>query len=95
MNYSEFINSTKGNTLPGGINRYLEALWYDKKGNWHQAHEIAQDIHDPDGSWIHAYLHRKEGDLGNASYWYSRAGKPVFKGSLDDEWEQMAKAFIQ
>jgi hypothetical protein len=70
-------------------------MWYDGKGDWNSSHNIAQEIHSIDGSWIHAYLHRKEGDLGNASYWYHRAGKPVAKMSLDEEWEQLIKAFLK
>lgn len=71
----------------------LRALELDKAGDWDGAHRIAQDIHTADGSWVHAYLHRKEGDLGNAAYWYSRAGKPVAEDSLGEEWERLRAAF--
>jgi hypothetical protein len=79
---------------PANISQLLEALWYDGKGGWEKSHNIAQDIHTNDGSWIHAYLHRKEGDLGNASYWYHRADKPVCKVSLQEEWEQIVRNFL-
>jgi hypothetical protein len=73
----------------------LEALWYDGKDNWDRAHEIAQDITTDDGSWIHAYLHRKEGDHGNAAYWYRRAGRSMPQVSLGEEWKQIAQALLQ
>ena len=65
----------------------LLALWWDAKGDWERAHEIAQDVSGADGAWVHAYLHRKEGDLGNAAYWYRRAGREVATGDLRVEWE--------
>lgn len=74
-------------------NPLIRALELDKAGDWDAAHNIAQDIHTADGSWLHAYLHRVEGDLGNAAYWYSRAGKPVAKDSLEDEWARLYAAF--
>jgi hypothetical protein len=67
----------------------LQALWYDKKGDWHKAHNIVQEAGDVDSAWIHAYLHRKEGDLNNARYWYNRSGKPEFTAQLNQEWEQI------
>lgn len=73
----------------------LQALWHDKKGDWHAAHELAQDVNTRDGSWIHAYLHRKEGDLGNASYWYSKAGRSLPSQSLDEEWESITRELLQ
>ena len=65
----------------------LLALWWDAKGDWVKAHEIAQDMESVDGAWVHAYLHRKEGDVGNAAYWYRRAGRRVAAGDLRLEWE--------
>jgi hypothetical protein len=65
----------------------LLALWWDGRGNWEKAHEVAQDVEGPDGAWVHAYLHRKEGDLGNAAYWYRQAGRAVATGDLKVEWE--------
>jgi hypothetical protein len=72
----------------------LEALWYDANDNWDKAHSIAQEIDSRDGAWVHAYLHRREGDHGNASYWYHRAGKSVSRMSLEDEWESIAKELL-
>ena len=62
---------------PGGLSPLLQALWWDAKGNWRRAHAIAQEIETPDAAWVHAYLHRKEGDDWNAGYWYRRSGRPV------------------
>jgi len=73
----------------------LEALWHERRGDWDRAHEIAQDIAGSDGSWVHAYLHRREGDLSNAAYWYRHAGKPVARGNLDDEWRAIVEALLK
>jgi hypothetical protein len=64
----------------------LQALWHDAQGDWDEAHAVAQRAASPDGDWVHAYLHRKEGDLGNAGYWYARARRTMPSGSLDAEW---------
>lgn len=95
MTLGEFQSSLKHATLPTNLPPSLQALWYDGRGDWDQAHNIAQDVHSDDGSWIHAYLHRKEGDLGNAAYWYRRAGRPVADGSLKEEWDQIASALLR
>jgi hypothetical protein len=68
----------------------LAALWWAAKGNWDRAHKIVQDESSQDAAWVHAYLHRAEGDLGNAGYWYRQAGQPVAKDSLEAEWERIA-----
>lgn len=73
----------------------LLALWWDAKGDWERAHEVAQEVEGRDGAWVHAYLHRKEGDLGNAGYWYRRAGQAVATGDLRDEWERMVMVLLQ
>jgi hypothetical protein len=70
------------------------ALWWDARGDWDKAHESAQDVAGPDGAWVHAYLHRKEGDEGNAAYWYRRAGCPVAKGDFQQEWEQIVRELL-
>lgn len=73
----------------------LRALWHDAHGNWTAAHEAAQaDEQDPDSAWVHAYLHRKEGDAFNAGYWYRRAGKPVSHDALDQERAAIAEALL-
>lgn len=79
---------------PPPVGPLLLALWHDAHGDWEAAHNIAQDIHTHDGSWLHAYLHRKEGDLWNAGYWYRQAGKPVHTGPLEEEWEELVRAFL-
>lgn len=71
------------------LNVYIEALQADKANDWNKAHELIQDLTTPEAAWIHAYLHRKEGDTFNAGYWYRRAGKPRFEGSLEAEWQQL------
>src|SRR5438552_1206439 len=79
---------------PAGLSLPLQALWHDAKGDWERAHDAAQNDHGRDGSWVHAYLHRKEGDLGNAGYWYARAGKPMpaARVTLEEEWAAIAEA---
>ncbi len=72
----------------------LLALWWDAKGEWDKAHGIAQDVAGPDGAWVHAYLHRKEGELGNAAYWYGRAGRNVATGDSRLEWEGIVREML-
>lgn len=79
---------------PLALQGALLALWHDAKGDWDAAHRVAQDVEDASGAWVHAYLHRKEGDAGNAAYWYRRAGRPVPTTSLDEEWTQIATALL-
>lgn len=88
------LEDLKSSPTPPSGNPLLTALWHDAQGDWEAAHNIAQDIHTHDGAWIHAYLHRKEGDVFNAGYWYRQAGKPVFTGSLEAEWEELVRAFL-
>lgn len=95
MTIEAFTSSLSQLRPPEGISKPLQALWYDGRSDWEAAHNIAQDIDSADGSWIHAYLHRKEGDQGNAAYWYRRAGKPVPDVSLTEEWKQIAKALLK
>lgn len=94
MTWQEFDDSLLGDGPPEGLSLYLQALWYEGKGKWERAHEVAQDIDDRTGAWIHAYLHRKEGDPGNAGYWYRRAGKPVPSSGLEEEYKAMVKALL-
>jgi hypothetical protein len=94
MDRKTFDNSLAGEMPPPELNRALKALWHDANGNWNAAHELAQEQEDPAGSWVHAYLHRKEGDAGNAAYWYRRAGKPVSTQSLEDEWDSLVDALL-
>ena len=93
MTLDEFT-ATLTAAAPPGVAAPLRALWHDAHGDWNQAHTIAQDIDDATGAWIHAYLHRKEGDLGNAAYWYQRAHQPVATDSLDEEWRRIVIALL-
>ncbi len=94
MNLEAFRQSLPAPNPPEDISRYLKALWYDANNNWDKAHTLIQDINDTNASWIHAYLHRKEGDIANADYWYSKAAKHRPSVSLDKEWEQIAEALL-
>lgn len=91
MTLSEFTDSLKNARPPQQAGNLLQALWYDRKSDWEQAHTIIQDIESRDAAAIHAYLHRKEGDPGNAAYWYRRAGSNVYTGTLDDEWKELVE----
>ncbi|WP_136465595.1 hypothetical protein [Flagellimonas onchidii] len=73
----------------------LQALWWDAKGDWNASHNIAQDLHTPLGSWIHAYLHRKEGDDRNAGYWYRQANRPFPKHTLQEELKELVEFVIK
>src|SRR3974390_3207941 len=86
--------SISASAPPAGLPPPLLALWHDAKGEGDAAHKVAQGIDDHDGAWIHAYLHRKEGDPGNAAYWYRHARKPVSTLALDAEWDQIAGDLI-
>jgi hypothetical protein len=90
----EFKASLSGAAPAPDLAAPLSALWWAAKGNWDKAHKIAQDMETTDAAWVHAYLHRVEGDLGNAGYWYRQAGQPVAKDSLDAEWERMVSALL-
>ena len=94
MDVFRFEESLEQTAPPAGVSPALEALWHERRGNWDRAHTIAQDIAGADGAWVHAYLHRREGDQSNAAYWYDRAGKPVQRGSLDDEWRAIVEALL-
>lgn len=94
MTIDEFKESLLLPSAPQVISNHLKALWYDAKGNWEKAHTIIQDIEDKNAAWIHAYLHRKEGDIFNADYWYSRAGRKRPALSLQEEWETMVEKLI-
>ena len=94
MNLSSFKESLLNNEPLQNSSVYLKALWYDAKGEWDKAHKLIQDFEDRNASWIHAYLHRKEGDTGNADYWYSCAGKKRPSVSLEKEWEEIVTALI-
>jgi len=91
MEYSEFVSHKGSINFPANLAPLLKALLTEAAGNWDKAHSIAQDDPSNDGSWVHAYLHRREGDQWNASYWYNRAGKTMPSLSLEEEWEQISR----
>jgi hypothetical protein len=78
-----------------GLAPLLAALWWAAKGDWDAAHKIVMNEDSKDAAWVHAYLHRVEGDLSNAGYWYRRADKPAAKDALDAEWQQIVDALEQ
>jgi len=96
VNTQEFLRLIdKQGPCPQTLPKALQALWYDKKGNWNQAHEIVQNLSDVDSAWVHAYLHRKEGDINNARYWYRRSSQPEFIGELNQEWEHITSQLLK
>ncbi len=88
----EFVLTPSGSAPPEDYSLPLQALWWDAKGDWTRAHECAQACETPEGDWVHAYLHRVEGDLANAGYWYRRAKRPVGVGDLAQERAIIADA---
>ena len=90
MTYDEFILTIQKNKMPAGLPLYLQALWYDAKGDWHKAHSLIDSLDDKNSCWVHAYLHRKEGDVSNADYWYRRAQKSRSSEGLQEEWKDIA-----
>jgi hypothetical protein len=95
MTLQEFRESLRQSQLPSGLSFALAGLWWDAKENWKQAHESAQQDEGAAGSWVHAYLHRKEGDSSNAAYWYEHAGKAAAKTSLEQEWLEIAESLLR
>ena len=95
MNLKSYKDSLVRDEPPSGLTAALEALWWDAKGAWDRAHERAQAQGGASGAWVHAYLHRKEGDMSNARYWYGQAGRtPVADVPLEAEWEEIARALL-
>ena len=94
MTFDQFNATLSSTDPPDQISPYIKAMWFDAKGDWEKAHQLAQGIEDSNAYWIHAYLHRKEGDTGNADYWYRRAGKKRPPVSLEEEWVDIVKALL-
>src|SRR5512146_163456 len=94
MTVEEFRASLSQPTPPAELSHALAGLWWDAKGDWTRAHESAQQDEGPSGSWVHAYLHRKEGDPSNAAYWYRRAGRAQSSGPLNDEWRAILNSLL-
>ncbi len=92
MDVAKYRESVKGDAPPADAGLALQALWHQAKGDWHQAHRLAQAQTDETGAWVHAYLHRVEGDEQNAGHWYRRAGRPPSSAPLEDEWAEIVAA---
>ena len=95
MDLAAFRASLVADAPPPDLGLALKALWFDARGDWDGAHNAAQADEGGAGDWVHAYLHRKEGDASNAAYWYRRARKPVCRTSLDEEWAAIADALLK
>lgn len=95
MTIDEFTATLGDATPPPGCPPALAALWHDAHGDWDRAHHIVQDEGDEAAAWVHAFLHRKEGDESNAAYWYTRAKQPVATGPLQAEWAQIAQSLLE
>jgi hypothetical protein len=94
MSLPDFKQSLGGSSPPAEVSPYLQSMWHDAKDDWNKAHSIIQNIEDKKAAWVHAYLHRKEGDIANADYWYRRAGKTRPNDSLETEWENIVEAML-
>lgn len=95
MTYAEFTRSLESSQAPAELSAYLTALWHERHNDWNRAHEIVQELETATAARVHAYLHRREGDEGNARYWYSRAGHSFPAGqTLDEEWESLARELL-
>lgn len=96
MTFEEFLRSTQETDQPpAALSIPLQALWYDRRNGWQQAHTFLGDEMQPDHAWVHAYLHRREGDLDNARYWYRQAKQPECQADLDREWQTIAQSLLQ
>lgn len=96
MDLQTFRKSIEQAAPPAGLSAPLQALWLEAKGDWHGAHDVLQGQPDAGGAaWVHAYLHRVEGDLPNARHWYSRARKPASDQPLPAEWDEIAQALLE
>jgi len=94
INTDHFYNTLDQNAPPSDWGHGLKALWYDRKGDWHKAHDLVDGSSNGMAKWIHAYLHRKEGDEWNAGYWYRQAGKPFPEMDLDAEFQVLLAAVL-
>jgi hypothetical protein len=94
VSVTDFKTSLSGAAPAPDLAAPLVALWWAAKGNWDKAHSVAQDEETSEAAWVHAYLHRVEGDIGNAGYWYRQAGKPVATGPLEAEWEAIVQVLL-
>lgn len=94
MDFSTFQASNVKDAPPAGLSAPLEALWWDAKGNWSNAHALVDELETTEGMAVHAYLHRKEGEQSNADYWYRLAGKTYHRQKLEDEWKALVEGLL-
>jgi len=94
MTLDEFKSTLKDSHPKSSWDVSIQALWYDAKGEWKKAHDLIDHLNDKVSAHIHAYLHRVEGDLWNARYWYNRAKQPEFIGSLEEEREHLLQLYL-
>ena len=94
MDLEAFKQSLSAEAPPSGLSQALQGLWHQGRGEWDAAHGCAQAQSDEEGAWVHAHLHRVEGDLPNARYWYRRAGRPESSAPLDQEWSEIVAALL-
>ena len=94
MKFEEFNGSLDRSQPPDGLTVPLRGLWHCAKGDWDKSHILVQDDPGRDAAWVHAHLHRIEGDLDNARYWYNRAGRPMANDPIEAEREAMARALL-
>ena len=94
MTVQEFRDSLRREEPPPQLSIALAGLWWDAKGSWPKAHSLVDDLEDATGCWVHAYLHRKEGDISNADYWYRKSGRKRPSGSLQEEWKTIAMELL-
>ena len=94
MDIAAFTKTLSETHPPVSLPVHLTALWFDAKGDWNAAHDLINDLEDKQSAWVHAYLHRKEGDIGNADYWYRRAGKKRPSTTLKEEWDHITETLL-
>ena len=94
MTIDQFRRTLGKHSPPADASDPLAALWWAAKGDWNRAHEIVMDVSSPEAAWVHAYLHRVEGDASNARYWYGQAGRPLSKAPFDAEWDEIVGALL-
>ena len=95
MTLDDFKKSIDNGKRPNGVSPALLAMWCEARGEWDEAHRIVQESDERSAAWVHAYLHRKEGDTSNAGYWYSRAGRKMSDRSFEHEWEEIVARLIE
>jgi hypothetical protein len=94
MTFEKYKQTLQQDEAPAQLDEPLQAMWYAAKGNWEKAHELAQERNDSASAWVHAYLHRKEGDILNAQYWYTRASRSVPHSTLEQEWDTIVSTLL-